>query len=231
MALEYGSAIPSLQTFSSKVEIAGIYGLDPSTINDLQLLQAVSEVYHISDNPKDYVLVSVPIVVADLPNRNLFSLNYDQLLSKTERDEIVWSTFLHSPIFHEHNHNDPTQALGFIVDVSFVDEGPFNSTVYALLAWDKTKNPSLTPTVLSGKSSWSMGCFVDSYICSLCGQEYQVEDGQDPHTVHRHHHMQGLIENDILIYRAGKGIEFFEISLVGTPAYHKANTIDVNQGG
>ena len=108
-----------------------------------------------------------------------------------------YATFINDPVNIDHDNDDITKAVGFIVDARWLPDGHYVEGIHAIdrdLA-DK-KHPGIIAGLESGKvTDTSMGCFVEHSICSRC----LVEAGWD-----------GITGNDIDKYAAklslGKGI-------------------------
>jgi intein/homing endonuclease len=70
---------------------------------DLDFLPAAAESYHISPNPEDYIVVSLPIVTCSVPNRNLQCFPIEEV---THFDplygQMVYETFKKKPCHIDH---------------------------------------------------------------------------------------------------------------------------------
>ena len=81
---------------------------------DLDFLPAAAESYHISAQPSDYILVSLPIVTCDIPNRNLQQFPIEEV---THFDPLygmmVYETFRKKPCHVNHCFAKGTQIRVF----------------------------------------------------------------------------------------------------------------------
>lgn len=194
---------------------------------DLDFLPAASETYHISPNPEDYILVSLPIVTVDIPNRNLqaFPLqevgHFDALQGK-----LVYQTFLHKPTHIDHQNTDPTQAKGVHVDASMQYIPKYGLwKINVLTLWDRSKDAKLVDDILKKKrTGYSMGAMVDNFACSICGRTETITNPCE--------HMRkgkGTVwgTDNRLCYQLCLGVCYFETSSVEEPADPTALSTDI----
>ena len=140
---------------------------------DLNWLPAAAESYHISPDPEDYILVALPIVTADIPNRNSqgFQLNelafFDGMYGC-----MVYETFNRKCLFSEHDNEDPTKSKGVIVDSSMQFIPKYNVwKINIVTLWDRTKDINLVQEIIDKKrTGYSMGSSVMNFVCSICGK-------------------------------------------------------------
>ncbi len=193
-------------------------------------LPFAAPVYKISANLEDYVLVPVVIMLGDLPNRNGVAFPLSELTKfNVEHGALAYKTLVGKPMHIEHDNQDPTKAIGVIVDVSLRRVSGYGNgkTLYklvALLALDRTKNSLLAAKIVSGEqNTYSMGAWVGTvesepgYTCSYCGAAL----GTCTH-LHPNEPFDFYMLNGILVFRNVKNIVFFETSSVGTPAFTTA---------
>lgn len=70
---------------------------------DLDVLPAAAESYHISSNPKDYIIVSLPIVTCDIPNRNVQCFPIEEVCHFDPLyGQMVYQTFKQKPVHVDH---------------------------------------------------------------------------------------------------------------------------------
>lgn len=187
---------------------------------DIDFLQGASASYDISPNVQDYVIVSIPIVTADIPNRNLQAFPFEEC---TYFDpyfgKFVYSTFVGKPTYIDHANDKPLQAKGVIFD-AFMEKVPEWGIykIQALAGYCREKDPMLTKAIRSGdRNSYSMGALVSKFVCSVCsgiscncGNKYRSEaflvKGNNK------------LDKPKLVYSLCVGTNFFEVSSVGIPA-------------
>lgn len=179
--------------------------------------------YHISSDVQDYVLVPVIAMPTELPNRNGVGFPLKELAKwNTDHGCIAYETWRGKPAYIEHDNQDPTKAIGVIIDTALRPLTGFsNNLVWKLLmlvAIDRTKNPALAARILSGElNTYSMGAMVESYSCGYC----QSPAGQCTH-IDLRRPKDFYIKDGKLVYRRVHGICGFELSSVATPAYVSA---------
>lgn len=194
---------------------------------DLNFLAAASESYHISSNPKDYIIVPMPIVTVDIPNRNNEAFSLEETSYFDPRYGcMIYDTFKHKPCHKDHVNQDPTKALGVIVDSSLVYVPKFDIWKIAIITiWDRTKDVKRVNEIVNKQiNGYSMGAFVDSFSCSICG-------AMDVNVKPCEHHVGGagksFGKSNRLAFKNLLGTCFFEVSSVASPADDTAVSNDV----
>lgn len=132
-----------------------------------------SEVYNISADLSNYVIVPVAVVVSDLPNRNLVAFPFERLTEfNPEMGMLGYQTWARKPTFIDHNNADHTKAKGVILDVGLRPLSKAEGNLYKvvnLCAFDRSVDPLLASSILSGEvKEYSMGAMVNGYTCSIC---------------------------------------------------------------
>lgn len=188
---------------------------------DISWLSAASESYNISADIKDYIIVPVPIVTSDLPNRNMQAFPLGEITYfDPMHGRFIYQTFTGKPAHVDHKNDDPLQAKGVILDAHFDYVSKYGiGKIIALSAYDRTKDPKLCRSIINGdRDSYSMGAFVTTFVCSVCGTPYGT-DGQIacPHQLNPQAPKIEVI-NGALNYMNCRGVTFFELSNVGSPA-------------
>lgn len=187
----------------------------------LDWLPFAAKSYNISKDPADYILIPFIIMTSDLPNRNGVAFPLKELVKwAPEYGCQAFNTWKGKPTFLEHDNEDHTKAYGVIADVSMRKmEGFGNNQLWKVLhlyALDRTHDPKVTADVLSGKiNAASMGAYVESYTCSVCGAEV----GKCHHISKKERQPTFYETEGNLCFKNVHGIAGFELSLVSTPAY------------
>jgi len=220
-------ATASLVTAASDLGFSKGAGIE---VEFSQWLPFAAPRYQISSALEDYVLVPVVIMPADLPNRNAVAFPLKELVKfNLEHGCLAYRTLIGKPMHVEHDNQDPTKAIGVIVDCALrLVHGYGNGRpVYkliALLALDRTKNSVLANRILTGEqNSYSMGAWVGTieeepgYSCSYCGSEVGKCSHLDINAIG-----QFEIRNGILVFKNVHNLVFFETSSVATPAFTTA---------
>lgn len=124
----------------------------------------------------------------------------------------------------EHANQVIRDAKGVILDVFLRPIPKFGGGKYyklvELMAYDRTKDPLLVNSILTGENNaYSVGFYFKSYTCSICGARIGKGLNSNPcqHTVPK----KPTYMNDSgkLVYRQCSTIEGFETSVVTNPSY------------
>jgi len=186
---------------------------------DISWLPLAAEAYHTSANISDYVLVDVPIVVAEYPNRNMDAFNYDQLTTfRPIIGRAAYQTFIGKPVHMDHDNSDPTRAKGIIFDATLV---PFRGVWHTkiLKGFDRSKDSRLANLVQKkDRIGHSMGALVERTECSLPWCRFH-SDGRITCDHIRNGAGKGTIERGHLVYESMLDYYFVESSSVEDPAY------------
>lgn len=135
----------------------------------------------------------------------------------TEELERNYKSFLRRGIYRDHNADVPEKACGIIVDAIW---HPKLGYVECLFAIDKETDGY--KDVEAGKiNSVSMGALVQRCECSYCGQSSYTED---TYCTHLKHSLNREIQGK-KVYAINRGVNFYELSLVGTPADSDAHIL------
>jgi hypothetical protein len=194
---------------------------------NLSWLKGASETYDISDNPKDYVIVPVPLVTADFPNRNLQGFPYEELtFFDPYFGNFIYRSFLGKPTHIDHKNEDPLQAKGVNFDVSFKFIPKYNIwKIIVLSGFDRTKDKYLAEKIIKGdRPYYSMGALVEHFICSICGT-VDEDNGQKNCCDHMKH--KGKLYDGKLAYQMCVGVNYIENSSVSDPAEITAESPDI----
>jgi len=135
---------------------------------DISWLKFAAEQYHISPKIEDYVLLSVPIVVATFPNRNHDAFPYEEITKwRSPVGRVAFQTFISKPAHRDHDNQDDTKAKGVIFDASL--EKHFGQWhIVILKGFDRTKDKKLAEQVQQkNRVGHSMGALVEKTECSL----------------------------------------------------------------
>ncbi len=190
-------------------------------------LPYAAQVYNLSRDMRDYVLVPVPVMNTELPNTNGDSVTLKEMLRfDPEVGMQSYKTFRGKPCHLEHDNRDWTKAKGVILDVFLRPLRRFGSGRYwkliELMAYDRTKDPMLVNSILSGENNaYSVGFYYKSYTCSICGKTVgQTKFGASEACDHTFLRKRPYALTDgRLAYRQCHDIRGFETSVVADPAY------------
>jgi len=146
-----------------------------------------------------------------------------------ERDELekYYKTFIGKPVFVEHENSTPEYARGIIVDSVFHNDQP-HAWIELLLEVDGEAYPLLAEGLRSGRiNKVSMGTNVDHTICSVCGNIARSKNDYCNHIQNKGRFFKNDQGIDVLAYEINRGLDFFEISFVISPAEEWADVLDV----
>lgn len=229
-ALSIGTSPMEMFKYKSKREQAealrsiGIEAPGSNIEANLWLPFAAKE-YKLSTDIRDYVLVPVPILFSDLPNTNGDSLSIEELLRfDPELGMQMFKTFRGKPTFYEHDNQDITKAKGVILDAFMRPLRRYGNGKYfklvELLAYDRTKDPMLVESILSGENNaYSLGFYFKGYTCSICRQRFGANGIKNPCTHTRPNKPTYRMPDGRLAYRMCHDARGFETSVVGNPSY------------
>ena len=196
-----------------------------NSVVDTEWLKIASRAMNISSNMSDFVLNDVGIIIADLPNRKMQAFPLEELLryDPVMLGNQIYMSFKGKPVFLEHDNEDPLQAKGIILDTRMIHIPAYNVwKVHCLCGWDKTKDNAVATAILNNElHTFSMGCWVDEFYCSVCGaldtfDELEIDGVIIPRCEHMRH--LGEVFDGHLAYQNSSGCCFFELSAVSQPA-------------
>lgn len=173
-------------------KLASFY-IDGGTSIDIEsALDVVADVYSISRDPNDYLLIPTRASSANRPNDNLDGWTSDELLQFDPKIGCRrYSTYNLKPHYVNHKADNPKLSRGVILDSHYND---FNKAsdelkraffiatgkeinrdefIETLIAVDTTKDPILAQAYKNGSTRlFSMGCDVEATKCSIpeCGK-------------------------------------------------------------
>lgn len=231
MMMKYGSIVPAVQTYglfkfpyekgldgTLRVADAKAFDLPFGKPLDVSWLKAASETYKISSDYRDYIICEVPIITADVPNRNMDAFSTKELTYFSPLyGQLSYQTLTHKPTHVAHDNRDPTKAKGAIFDASFRKVGKVYH-VHVALGFDRTKDPSLAEEIIdSDVNGFSMGSLVSYTTCSICNFKSNGRVYCDEHIGFRGA-KKGQIFDNRLSYESCWLVNFVETSRVNSPA-------------
>jgi len=137
---------------------------------DLSWVKFAAGHYNISPNLKDYIVVRIPALTSDIPNRNMQGFMTKTLFEfDPEYGCQRYKTFMGRPVCKNHNNKNLRDAQGIVVDVSVVPVPKYKVVKVFLLALiDRTKC-TIVDSVLRFGGVYSMGALNGVFQCSVCG--------------------------------------------------------------
>jgi hypothetical protein len=183
---------------------------------DVSWLQAAADTYKISGDINDYVIVDIPSVTIDIPNRNLQAFPYEEVsFFDNMQGSLVYQTFTGRPTHIDHKNSDPLEAKGVHFDSTLQFVPAYNVwKIRTLAGFDRTKDQKLVADILSGRrNGYSMGALVQNFVCSNCGEVEVIKKPCRCMAMGK-----GSIVDSRLVYQLCAGVQFFEQSSVEDPA-------------
>ncbi len=160
---------------------------------DISWLPAAAETYRISADPEDYVLVDVPIVTVDIPNRNMQAFPFEEVAYfDPEFGKQIYKTFIGKPACANHDNADPLKAKGVHFDASMEYLPAYGIyKIRVLTGFDRTKDPHLVKQIIDGKrTGYSMGAMCGYFLPMVKGTRVATKRGLIP--------IEDVVDGDIL---------------------------------
>lgn len=229
VSTSFGFGATPIELHKNKVEdvVQRLTGSVEKSIEANTWLPFAAPYYNISADIRDYVLIPVPVIINDLPNTNGDSVSLKELLKfNPDLGMQAFKTFRGKPAFVEHDNKKIDRAKGVILDVFMQPIRKFGDGRYykviELLAYDRSKDPLLVNSILSGENNaYSIGFYYKSYTCSICGTHVkQTKFGTTSHCDHTFLKKKPYkMPDGRICYRQCHDIVGFETSVVKDPAY------------
>ena len=207
-------------------------------------LDTVADVYKISRDPRDYLLVPARANSIGRFNSNLDGWTYEETVAfRPELGCRTYSTYNSKPHFVEHQASRYEVARGMILDSHLNLDNPADEEVKravveaigiepdldifteVVLAVDQSKDPTLAEAYKTGAiSTFSMGADVESTVCNICGNVATNMWNFCPHIRDKHKRLAYKMDDGS--YRVAgelcQGTIFQELSVVSDPADRSA---------
>ncbi len=141
---------------------------------DLGWIRPASDIYNISANLKDMVLLPAPAMYAHLPNKNGHVFSLAELLKfNTTAARVAYETWIGRPVLKEHNFTAFQDSKGVIVASVLRKVDGYAGKLHRLdflKAFCRQKDPVLADQVLRGeRPRISMGAICSHFQCTICG--------------------------------------------------------------
>lgn len=190
-------------------------------------LPFAAEKYNISANIKDYVMIPVPIMPVELPNRNQVGFPFAELSQfNVDSGCLAYQTWKGKPTFYEHQNKDHTKAKGVILATSMRPiPGTHGSLwkVVNLCSFDRSRDPILGNRILTRElSTYSMGAYCRDYQCNVCGSLHSAGGCHHVKLGKPNFKTFSTAEGEVLAYLRALDPLGFETSAVEVPAFHEA---------
>ena len=217
------------------------YYMDKSGSIDLEeRLDAVSDIYKISRDPSDYLLIPARANSIGRFNANKDGWTFEESVGfRPELGCRTYQTYNNKPHFVEHNASRYEVARGVILDSHMNLDNPateevqdecmrtigsapsVDAFVEVVLAVDQTKDPALAEAYKTGAiQTFSMGADVADTVCNICGKVATSTWEFCPHIKEKYSDKEYTMA-DGTIRVAGelcRGTVYQELSAVADPA-------------
>lgn len=155
---------------------------------------------------------------ADTVNANGDYFSAEELLKEVihnGKKVPAYKTFEGCPIHTNHDNKDIMKAKGEVVYAEWDDK---NQCVWCTFYISEDAYPEISNGIRIGMmSDVSMGCTVESGLCSVCGKEAVRVDDYCEHL--KKYKGKRLPGTNTKVYEKNKGIKFIELSLVNDGAF------------
>lgn len=135
-----------------------------------------------------------------------------------------FSSFRTAAMYKNHESDKIENSIGLVFDSILLKKPYEDMHVTALFGIDSKKAPNISRDLIKypNRVAVSMGCSISHSICTACGKEILKEaDICECLKYHRGRRRNGHRVAELL-----KGVDFFELSIVTSPAAIKAYVID-----
>jgi len=210
--------VHKVRTASGKIQLVAENDKISKNPIDVSWLANAAETYEVSADINDYVIVALPIVTPNIPNRNMDCFPFHEMAYFNPiLGRLTYQTFVGKPTHIDHVNQDPKRAKGVHFDATLArwDHNKRYWKISVLTGWDRSKDPELVKMILSGeRSGYSMGALVDHTRCSVCG----TVSSDQTKCQHFERVGKGGIFQGSLVYDCCHGVNFIETSSVADPA-------------
>lgn len=131
-----------------------------------------------------------------------------------------YKTFIRRGVYVDHKSDSVENAVGIILDAKYWDD-PDTKYVECLMAIDAS-HPIATKIANGIVNSVSMGAIVDRCECNQC---HKIATSENEYCEHLRSYM-GREYNGKKVYAINRGVNFYELSCVGTPADKDAHILE-----
>lgn len=157
-------------------------------------------------------------------NKNADYFDYTELIKKDADGRESYLSFRDAMVYINHQSKSPDLAIGAVFDTYMVAEPYDDMHLVNLIGVDKKLAPGIARNLATypTKVKTSMGCAIQSSMCTVCGKEITTQASMCNHLrMHRGRRVNGKIASELL-----RGIKFVEDSIVTTPACPTALVLD-----
>lgn len=158
-------------------------------------------------------------------NKNADLFTYQELTEvHPEKNIERYLTFRTAALYKDHQSQSRENAIGLIFDSVLIKTDPDDAHVTCLFGLDKMKSANIARDLKNypTRVPVSMGCSIKYSIATCCGKKIVKESDLCSHLMYqRGGRYQGRKVAELL-----KGVDFYELSVVASPACNTAYVID-----
>jgi len=161
-------------------------------------------------------------------NKNADLFNWDEINETYTGSAGVsiprYLSFRSAAMHVNHNSHDPNLAIGLVFDATIIKEAYEDTHLVILFGIDRMKAPGISRTLATYPTRLftSMGCSIKASVCTCCGKRV-VKEADFCNCLR---YSRGMRKNGIKVAELLKQMEFYEQSIVTTPACSSARVID-----
>ena len=159
-------------------------------------------------------------------NKNADYFDYSELIEDNvpETNKPRYSSFNTAHMYMNHNSQHIENSIGLVFDSYPVMDDYEDQHVTVLFAIDKKREPRIARQLETypTRVPVSMGCAIKYSVCTACGFEVRKAD----QLCDCLQYSRGQRRNGKKVAELLRGVNFYELSVVNTPACHTAFVID-----
>lgn len=135
-----------------------------------------------------------------------------------------YMSFRTAAMYKDHQSQSLANSIGLIFDAYIIKDKYDDMHVTTLFGIDKEKEPTIARllTKYPDRVPVSMGCSIKYSFCTVCGHEVKTNNDQCDHL----RYARGGRRDGKKVAEFLKGVDFYELSVVNTPACPTAYVID-----
>ncbi len=161
-------------------------------------------------------------------NKNADLFNWDEInelyTGIAGKDIPRYLSFRSAAMHVNHNSHDPNLAIGLVFDAEIIKEAYDDTHIVILFGVDRMKAPGIARTLITYPTRLftSMGCSIKASVCTCCGKKV-IKEADFCNCLR---YSRGMRKNGVKVAELLKQPEFYEQSIVTTPACSSARVLD-----
>lgn len=141
-----------------------------------------------------------------------------------EKKVARYLSFRTASMYKDHQSQSLANAIGLIFDAYIIKDKYDDMHITTLFGIDKQKEPTIARLLQNypERVPVSMGCSIKYSICTVCGKEVRASHDMCDHL----RYSRGSRREGKKVAELLRGVDFYELSVVNTPACPTAYVID-----